>query len=479
MQHIYRTGGTFFSRTAGPLLLLVGAGCGERATTIDPPPDSPHAGLALTVAVADPADRDLARQLARSWAARNGAIVRVLDAPFDGTPDLAIIPPADLPRWAAANTLLEAPAARRDPSDPYRWDDLLPAERDKLLTWGGRTYGLPVLGEGMVLVYRKSAFDGKGDRPPGPPATWDDLANDAARLGPGSLPPLPADSERLQAEFFTAAAGYDRPAFGRNAGAEVLKQREAFFTFQFDMTTGAPRLDAPAFVHVADLFKRMQPFRGPGTDPAEAFRTGKAKLGILTLTELGRVGPDAATGLGIAPLPGAGFTFGPNGEHVAPEGGPVNRVPYFGWGGRVGVVSARCTSPQAAWDLLAEAGLPDRGAIDLLADPRWGAGPYRTSQLDARARGRWYAYGLSAAETEQLTTSLRDNLGLAVQNYRLRLRTPNHAELDKSLDEQLRTLLTTPTADPRMAMEAANAKWKAATQSQPGWVETVRKSLGI
>ena len=481
MQQIYLARLPNFVR-AGLAALALGAllinttGCRERPTTIDPIPPQPFAGVVLTVAVADPADRELVRQLGRSWATRNGAEVRVPDT-FDGTTDIAIIPPADLPKWAEAGRLAEVPAALQDPTHPYRWDDLLRPYAVRLTTWGDRTFAVPVLGEGMVLVYRKDAFDGQGNHPANPLATWDDLAAAARALGPNSLPPLPDDPDRLLAEFFTAAASYDRTAVGRLGAGGLL--REDFFTFQFDPTTGDPRLDARAFVHVADLFQQMQPFRSRQPDPAAAFRSGEAKVGVLTLAELGRVGPDVAADLRIAPLPGARVVFDAAGNEQRTERELVNRVPYVGWGGRLGVVSASSTSPAAAWDFLVEIGLPDRGALDLLADPRWGAGPYRTSQLEARARSRWYAYGLTGPETERLTTALRDNLGLGVENYRIRLRTPNHNDLDAVLASALRGMLTTKQT-PAEAMAKANADWKAIIDRQPRdeWQRLARKSLG-
>jgi hypothetical protein len=225
----------------------------------------------------------------------------------------------------------------------------------------------------------------------------------------------------------------------------------------------------------------MQPHRSHQPDAAAAFRAGEAKVGVLTLAELARVGPDVAEGLGIAPLPGARFTFDPSGNERPMERGLVNRVPYLGWGGRLGVVSASCANPTAAWDLLADAGMPDRGALELLADPRWGAGPYRASQLEARARARWYGYGLTGTETERLTSALGDNVGLGVENYRIRLRTPNHTDLDAALDANLRALLTGKDLKPADAMTKANADWTAIINRQPrdAWLTVARKSLGF
>jgi len=456
--------------------LLAAPGCSERPTTIDPPPPRPHAGVVLTLAVAEPGDRDLARQLARSWAARSGAEIKILVDSYDGTADIGLIPPADVPRWAVAGRLAEVPTAFKDPASVYRWDDVLPIHTVRLTNWDNRTYALPVVGEGMVLVYRTDLFDGKEGRPAQPPTTWDELLDAAKALGGSSLPPVPAGADRLLAEFFAAAACFDRPAVGRLQGGGMITKE--FFAFQFDPATGDPRLNAPAFAHVARLFQQMQPLRSRQPDAAAAFRSGEAKVGILTLADLGRVGPDMANSLGIAPLPGSRLTFDAKGESNPLDA--VNRVPYLGWGGRVGVVSANSQARDAAWDFLTDAGLPDRTALDLVADPRWGAGPYRTSQLDARARARWYAYGLSSAETERLTTALRDNLGLSIQNYRIRLRTPDHADLDRALDAALRAMLTT-NQDPTAVMAKANADWRALIDRQPRdtWINWGKKSLGF
>jgi ABC-type glycerol-3-phosphate transport system substrate-binding protein len=484
MQLDYRRPHAFFPRPQILLLsvltpLLLAAGCIERPTTLDSPPDRPHARVVLTAAASDPAGRDLLRQLGRSWATRSGAEVRVLDGPWDGTADVGLVAPAELPRWAEAGQLREAPAALKSPTHPYRWDDLIPVYPVRLLTWGDRVYGLPAVAEGMVLVYRKDVFDGKDGRPADPPATWDELAGYAARefRGQAYLPPLPVGAARLQAEFLAAAACYDRPAIGRLAPGEKISDQ--FFAFQFDPETGRPRLTARAFVHVANLFRQMQPARSRAADPAAAFRTGEAKVGLLTLAELAQVGPEVAEKLGVAPLPGARVTFDAEGREHPTGQGAVNRVPYLGWGGRVGVVSTKCAAPDAAWDFLADVGQPDRSALELIAAVRWGAGPYRTSQLETRARPRWYGYGLTAAETERLTSALRDNLGLGVQNYRVRLRTPNQHELTAALDDSLRTMLngTTPAAD---AMAAANERWAEIIRKQPDvWRAQARRSLGL
>jgi multiple sugar transport system substrate-binding protein len=484
MQHLYGHARAIFVRPQLVLALaltplLIAAGCVERPTTIDPPPARPYAGVVLTAAASDPADQELLRQLAASWAARSGAKVQVLDKPWDGTADIGFVRPAEVPHWAEAARLLEVPTAVQEPAHPYMWDDQYRVFTNRLLTWRDRKVALPVVAEGIVLAYRKDAFDGKDGRPVDPPATWEELLDAARKLGKNSLPPLPADADRLGVEFFAAAASYDRQAVIRLPPGVLPK--DEFFAFQFEPENYDPRLDAPAFRHVAGLFLQMKEYRGPAADAAAAFASGEAKVGLLSLAELGRVGPDVADRLGVAPLPGARMTFGDESEPRPTAQGTVNRVPYLGWGGVVGVVSATCAAPDAAWDFLIDAGLPDRTALELLAAPRWGAGPYRSSQLETRARPRWFGYGLSADQVERLTSALGDNLGPGVQNYRVRLRTPNQHELTAAFDAELRALLKAEKVDPAVALTRANDRWREIIRKLPReeWKALARKSLGL
>src|SRR5262245_29391307 len=490
MQHICAVARAFFASSKRLSVLaasfLFAAVCIERPTTIDTPPDRPHAGTVLTVAVSDPADREFVQRLAKAWSTRSGCDVRVLDTAWDGTADIGLVAPAEISRWPESAQLIAAPSYFT-PTPPYRWDDVLSTYARTLMVWRNRTYALPIIGEEMVLAYRTDVFDGIDGRPGIAPATWDDLLALAGKyFKEPYLPPVPRTSERLLAEYFAAAACYDRPAIGRLAPGALPS--EEFFAFQFDVPardsqaapTGEPRLERPAFRHVADLFRRMGLYRVQAADAAAAFRSGQAKVGVLSLAELGRVGPDIAEKLGVTPLPGARFTFEANGEKRATDQETVNRLPYVGWGGRAGVVSTKCASPAAAWEFIIDAGLPDRTALDLIATPGLGAGPYRMSQIDVRTRPRWYAYGLAEIETERLTSALRDNLGTSVQNTRLRVRTPNQHELAATLDEDLRAMLKDQTPI-ELAMAKANNRWKQIIRQRPPeqWSRELRWSLGL
>jgi ABC-type glycerol-3-phosphate transport system substrate-binding protein len=485
MQLIYARANRLFARAdllcvLAILPFMVLFGCSPRPTTIDPSPERPHEGVTLRVAASDLTGRDLLRQLASSWTARSGAKVQVLESDWDGSADVGLVRTADLTRWANGGSIVEVTPTLKASGNPYIWDDLFDSYSTRLTSWGGRTYGLPVLGEGMVLLYRKDAFDGKGDHPSRPPESWDEIVDMAQALGPGSLPPLASDPDRLAAEFFSAAACYDRRAVGRIETSDLKRTGENFFAFQFNPETGEPRLSAPAFQYVAELFRQMElkKLRSSAADPTAAFLSGQAKLGIVSLDELGRIAPAIGDQLGVAPLPGARFVFDVSGEKKVLEQQTLNRLPYLGWGGRIGVVSKKCAAPEAAWAFLADAGTPERTALELLASPRFGAGPYRISQLEGRARPRWFAYGLSGDETDHLMGALRDNRGSGVQNYRVHLRTPNRKELSESLDRDLRAVFRSPEpAD----LAAANQHWRAIVEKMPPgeWKAMAARSLGL
>ncbi|HVK07374.1 MAG TPA: hypothetical protein VM597_01225, partial [Gemmataceae bacterium] len=112
--------------------------------------------------------------------------------------------------------------------------------------------------------------------------------------------------------------------------------------------------------------------------------------------------------------------------------------------------------------------------------PKWGAGPYRPSQVDTRAQARWAGYDLSPGDTNRLMTALRDNVGPGIQNSRLRLRTPNEAEFAAALDEQLVPLLKG-TKAAELALAEAERRWGAIAAALPPaeWRAMYRRSLGL
>src|SRR5688572_16091682 len=114
MQRQCRAAGPFFPLVplalAGGLALALGAGCRQRA--VAPPRPAPRwAGVALRVAAPDGPARELLRRHGAAWANATGATLAPVPPPAGDDPaaDLLLLPPAELPRWAAAGKLRPLP----------------------------------------------------------------------------------------------------------------------------------------------------------------------------------------------------------------------------------------------------------------------------------------------------------------------------------------------------------------------------------
>src|SRR5262245_4481788 len=172
------------------LLLLGGAGC---SSVLPPPEPPPHKGAVVRVGCPEPL-AELVRSQSLAWQSRQQARVEVRAFPAGGA-DVWVLPPAELPRWAASGKLLPVPEGLRERGGAFDWAGLLPVYREHLLTWGPPAWGLPLLGEAPVCLYRADwlaspehekkfrAWDDKRragtDEPPcrfRPPDTWEEFA---------------------------------------------------------------------------------------------------------------------------------------------------------------------------------------------------------------------------------------------------------------------------------------------------------------
>jgi len=483
MQHILRgfvrlSAGVQISAVVKIALVCLATGCADRPSTIDVRGDQPHREATLRVAATNAADLPLLRHLAATWANRHHATVTVSDRLGDETADMWLISPAELPGLAEGNRLSEVPADVLKTANAYRWDDIFTVNSSRMCAWRDQTWALPVVGEGIVFAYRTDHFSAKAGQGRPVPTHWAELVRQAKASPRTVFSAWPASPEAREAIFFTLAASLDREAITRLSSKDLV--RDEFFSFHFDPATGASRMAGPAFVEAAGIMAELTPMAVRGADAVDGFNNHGAVCGFLTLEDLARLDADVAGKVGILPVLGVTHTYNAKGERVPVSGGNVNRVPYLGWGGRVGVVSAKCQHPEAAWGFWADAGMPDQQSFDLIAATKWGAGPFRPSHLDARARPRWLGYQLSPSETDRLANALRDNLGIGSQNFRTRLRTPNERELRVAFQRRLEVVLAG-RETPEQAMRATDQEWMAIIQGIPPdqWREWVRKSLGL
>ncbi len=471
---------------AGLLGLAVysATGCAGGTTTQTTTTQAPFAGTTLTVACPDP---EFARELSgrcAAWAGRTGAAVTVVPKPPAGVPeaDAAVIRPTEIGGHAARGELTAVPAALKDRTHPLQWTRIAHVYRANVAGWAGEAVGLPLAGDGYVLVYRSDRLVGKDGKPVAPPATWEDVADAAgavAAAGKPSLPPLPADRHRLLALFHHLAACYDRKALfadrpgDRGAG-------DAGLSLDFRPDTWRPRLQDPAFAAAADWFGRTREFRAAAGDPVEALGDrGTAAVAVLSLAEVGRL-PQTDTGevrkeYRVAPLPGTRSYFDAAGRQVAAEQAG-NFVPFLGFGGQVGVVFQRSRSAAAAWDLLAELASPAAGTA-LLSNPALGAGPYRDEHTDP---GVWLAYRFDADRTRDLAEAMAHYLGRSVTNPALAVRTPDQEPLMAALEAEVRKAAAG-QATGAGAMAAAAEAWRKHDAAHPAeeLVRWRRNAVGL
>jgi ABC-type glycerol-3-phosphate transport system substrate-binding protein len=427
-------------------------------------------GVTLTV---ECDDRDYGGELAKraaGWAARVGAKVVVLSkSPNDGA-DLAVIRPGGIGAFAARGELDPVPLAYRDPRHPLQWERTLAVYRTGLTNWSTQPVALTLAADGYALVYRADKFADErhrrgfaakfGNRPLAAPNTWEDVADVAGYFAEAtkapSLPPLPADPERLLTLYHQVVACYSHES---RASSDIADNQENSLHFRVT-DTWRHRLDAPAFQHALGWFARTHPFRPPaGTpdDPVTALDTGTAVVAVLTLAEVGRLPRDGdvvSPRFQVAPLPGTRGAFDAAGKFV-PVARQANYVPYLGAGGWAGVVFKRSPHAAAAWDLLADLAGPE-ATMAVVSSPAAGVGPFRVEHLDSPTI--WVRYRFDAARTQALADAMRHYVGVNVVNPALTMRTPDRAVLMGKLEPHVRKAATGQTPAPA-AMQAAIAEW--------------------
>jgi len=461
------------------VLLLFMTGCDTGATFVDRIPVSPHQGVSLTIACPDARIRELLERHSRVWALENGATVTIIQSPFADAPqaDIGILPPAEVPRFASANQLKPIPDRIRNPGHPYHLDYVATVYREKLLIWDTEPVALPITGEGQVMVYRRDRFldpdvrqlyEAKTKRPLVMPATWPEYAEVAAFFtelnGHPSLPPLPTQIDELDRAYFNVVACYQRPALlTSDKGTRPNNPEEAarLFSFHYDLQTMIPRLTTPAFVESLKWFQRTTPSRpvAEADSPIPSFIADDAMMGIITLADLHALTQAALRLrplLGIGPIPGSEIFY----DYLTGEPRPalaVNRVPYVGWGGTLGVVRESTPHADAAFDLLTYLGDPTTISTELIAEPRWGVGPSRNSHTDSVNAKLWNGYDLDATQRTALIETLHNHVPAGLVNPVLRLRIPTQESHQQALMQAIHQGIM----EKRGAMDQLQAAQKA------------------
>lgn len=488
------------------LLTILLGGCRPASTQVAVP-TSPHQGIELTIACPTEATSVLLHRYAQPWALRQGVLLKIqkadpAHAKDEGTSkdstaaDIWILPPADLPSWAAAGRLVPMPSGYQAREHALAWSDLLPTFREQLIQWEGKPYGLPLVGEAPVCCYRADLFTDPAHQPAlrkmfgrnlEGPATWEQFARLAeyfrdhrmeGEAGP-SLPPWPASDAALDRLFYTVATNFARRAVPSDE-ARRPDQEDDLFSFHYNLKTGEPRIASPGFVQALKLLQRLGKCRPKElvADPEEAFRDGRA---VLCLTDAPWIKTFQKTAalhdkVGVCRIPGAEhyFDFVTGKSHPAPD---FNRVPYLGSSGWLAVVTRFSQHPETAFDLLADLTGPKTSAQIFLSATGHG-GPTRTEQL---YRARWDTFDLNDKQELHLREAMQGTLlHRHLKNPVLCLRTPRQEAHRAALVQGLRKALLEGAEAEQTLREVAEA-WRKLDREQ-GLQEhraDYRRSLGL
>lgn len=484
-------------------LLAAGpAGCRPAPSVPDvPAPERPAIELRISCPTEETAA--LLRSRGQSWGLRNGVkiAIQLYDPSKETQPpsqpsepaDVWIVPPAVLPHWAAAGRLLPLPDAYKNPDNPLAWGDLLPAFREQLVQWDGKSYGLPLIGEAPLCCYRADLLKAPSlrslfARVLDGPTTWEQFAQIAehfrekgANGKPGpSLPPLPRAGTDLDRLFYTVAAAFARRAVGNEEDRRAYSADDVF-SFHYNFETGQPRIAAPGFVHALKLLQRLQACRPaqPAGHPEEAFRDGRAVLCLADAPWLVTFQKQAALHdkIGVCRIPGGDRYFDFRTGQVQKPSGAANGVPYFGGAGWLAVVPHSASQPDTAFALLAElAGIKTSTQVFLGSISQ--GGPTRTSQL---YRHRWDTFDLEDKQAMHLRDLLEETLlHRNLKNPVLCLRTPRQAAHRAILVRGLRDALLK-GADAEKTLQKVAEAWRK-LDSEQGLEEhkaDYRRSLGL
>jgi multiple sugar transport system substrate-binding protein len=452
------------------------SGCSSSTPSANTTPGKPWAGTALEVTCQDTV---LAKRLsaqALAWSAKSGAVVRVVvKSPAEATEaDVVVLPASEFGRYG--NQLQPLPGSFKTNDHALARGRMAETYRDTLTTWQGDVQGLPVVGDGFVLVFRADRFAldanaGEFSKQFGrtlmAPATYDDIRDIAAFFhkldGKPSLTGLRNSADRLW-QFQQLAACYDRKAISEiDANRGAGKNLGSALSFHFDSNTGQCRFPQPAFIAAAQWLGDTQAFRATIDDPVQALDSGTAVLGILSMRDLGRLPRDPSTEavsarFGIAPLPGTRTYFDSEGKPQPAIGG-ANTIPFLGSNSMIGAVKKTCKNPQAAWEFLAEIAGPT-GSLATLSDTATGCGPFRREHIDESRDANWLSYRFDATNSQKLAEAMRKNLALNISNPVTVLRLPDASERLAALDQHLNEMLAG-KINPTEAMKRSTDAWNA------------------
>jgi len=476
-----------------PLLLAVTAGCPQSENSGPKGGLLPFSGQEIRIGV--PAGMGLQAAWEgplNEWASQTGAkysLTEIAAAPgsgrsapfFDAATDTLAIFPLNLAgEIVAAGDLAPIPMQVLEASDDaFSWRDLFAGLREKLATNKGRPMFVPLSAPVLVCYYRQDLLKAADLAPP---QTWDDYQRLVDRLdqwAPG-LTAVEPWSESFRPTMFLARG-------------VSLAQHPAHYSLFFDIETGSPLIDSPAFVRALEAAQsavRKMPAEVLQFGPADCRREilrGRAALAIAFEQPIARGtaeshmsdaemnGRAGGISLGFVQLPGSREVYDADRRlwESAPEKG-VNRVTLTGFAGWAVGCSARQSQLQieAGWNALTQVCGPRiSGGL-----PSEMFGLCRESQVTAASGyfGNEFDGEQAAAYAGAVAQSLRSDRIVA------ELPVAGRSEFRDALSRALGAALGN-SQSPDEALKAAATDWQATVNriGKDRFRDNYRASLGL
>jgi multiple sugar transport system substrate-binding protein len=376
--------------------------------------------------------------------------------------------------WGAGACLAVPDTIIDDPA--MAWDDVLPVYREKILSWEGKVYGMPFDGDTHHLMFLHTLLDNPDNQekfkaqysyaldPDRGPHTWEE--------------------HRDYAEFFT---GWDWNEDGEpNYGfAHMMKRGDTAFwgyisrstayakhpddpSFFFDLETGEPRINSPAFVRSLTEWKDELQFGPPGMlsygwgEVIQATQAGKIAMnvgwdGVATYAE----GSKAKGQSAFSVLPGSYEVY--NSKEGAWESRPeVSYAPYLAFGGWLISVAKGTKSPEAAFALAKFFTDKEHGNRFAFEGYR---NPIRTSEVNDPKP--WMEGKLQFTQRSAETYIRALNETMTHANLVLDLRLPGWTQYRDALELAVSKGLSG-EASPEAALNEAADAWKTITERLGG-----------
>jgi multiple sugar transport system substrate-binding protein len=388
-----------------------------------------------------------------------------------------IFPLARAGEWIAAGALAPIPeSARGNETSGIGWTDVFQGLRERVASRKSQPMVLPLAAPVLVLYYRQDLLQSAGLKPP---QTWDEyheLVDKLAAWAPGLNAVEPWDESWRATTFLVRAI----------SGAQHPSQYSLFF----DIETGEPLIDNPAFVRalvkVQTTLSRL-PRETHTYSPQQCLaelRAGRAALAIVCepafLGSLGdkNAATEAESGvdglqIGAVRLPGEREVYDASRatwEPLADKGvSHVTLTGFSGWGIGATAASSRIQI-EAAWNAVGKVS----GSDMVSGFPPTLVGLCRESQLQSGV--------LPATFSRQAPLSAANAVGESLRNTRLvaELAVAGREKFRQALSRGLGTVLDG-TQSPEASLQAVATEWRQTIEQigKSKHCNNYRSSLGL